>query len=614
MAAAACGLLLLLALVTGATASPFVIALAAALILLVRQVSRPLVLGAPVLATVVLLAPAAFAGDVAGRDVVVAFVLLMSVIPGLIWRREARQAHAHVAGMDASLSIARQEDATRDTYEAEEEADLARALAAVAARVGADNVVLWDVDGYHGVAHVRAASLVRPARSLRLAGDALGWVWEQGMRLRLDPPPAWSLPGLTVVVERLRRNDEHGLLATYAFDPAHLPADDVVFEETAVYLRGMLALQQARADQVARSRRMDALLGGLNRIPGELELGALAADLCATAIAVTDATGAAVGIWTAATEQGELIAVAGRDGGPAAGDIFEPPASELAIAIRADSEIVRSAAEWRIGRTHVARPDEPWTERPRSLAVLPLRGSAGTIGVLAVWSSVDPHLDSYALGLLHALSPYAALHLEHAREFGHMRETAERDPLTQLRNRRAFDQIFDAETDRFERYGHPLTLLMLDLDHFKDVNDRWGHPFGDHVLRQTTDVIAANVRESDILGRYGGEEFALALPETSEAAALGVGEKLRAALEAQEFRTADTPPPGEAPVRLTVSIGIASLPVEEDQDEVELIGRADQALYEAKRTGRNRVIAYRKPTANPSDPAGDSSMRASDAS
>ena len=191
---------------------------------------------------------------------------------------------------------------------------------------------------------------------------------------------------------------------------------------------------------------------------------------------------------------------------------------------------------------------------------------------------------------------------------------ARTDALTGVANRRAFFDVLGVEFRRSKRYGRELSVLMLDLDHFKDVNDRWGHPFGDQVLRQTTDVIAANVRESDILGRYGGEEFALALPETPEASALGVGEKLRAALEAHEFRTADTPPPGEPAVRLTISIGIASLPVEEDQDEVELIGRADQALYEAKRTGRNRVIAYRKPTANPSEVADDTAMLSSDAS
>ncbi|MGE3961490.1 MAG: GGDEF domain-containing protein [Dehalococcoidia bacterium] len=172
---------------------------------------------------------------------------------------------------------------------------------------------------------------------------------------------------------------------------------------------------------------------------------------------------------------------------------------------------------------------------------------------------------------------------------------ARTDALTGIANRRAYFDLLGIEFRRSRRYGRELSVLMLDLDHFKGVNDRWGHPFGDHVLRQTAAVVTANVRESDILGRYGGEEFALALPETGEEAALAVGEKLRAAVEAHEFRTETTPPPGEAAVRLTISIGVASLPIEADQDEVELIGRADQALYEAKRTGRNRVIAYRKP-------------------
>jgi len=171
---------------------------------------------------------------------------------------------------------------------------------------------------------------------------------------------------------------------------------------------------------------------------------------------------------------------------------------------------------------------------------------------------------------------------------------ARTDALTGIANRRAFFDVLGIEFRRSRRYGRQLSVLMLDLDHFKEVNDRWGHPFGDQVLRQMTDVITANIRESDILGRYGGEEFALALPETPEGAAIEVGEKLRAAVERHEFRTDEVPGPGEPPVRLTISIGVASLPVEDDQDEVELIGRADQALYEAKRTGRNRVMFYRK--------------------
>ena len=171
---------------------------------------------------------------------------------------------------------------------------------------------------------------------------------------------------------------------------------------------------------------------------------------------------------------------------------------------------------------------------------------------------------------------------------------ARTDALTGIANRRAFFDILGIEFRRSKRYGRQLSVLMLDLDHFKGVNDRWGHPFGDAVLRQTTETISANIRESDLIGRYGGEEFALALPETPLSAALEVAEKLRAAIEAHEFRTRDVPGVGEPPVHLTISIGVAALPVEEEQDEVELLGRADQALYDAKRTGRNRVVAYRK--------------------
>jgi diguanylate cyclase (GGDEF)-like protein len=189
---------------------------------------------------------------------------------------------------------------------------------------------------------------------------------------------------------------------------------------------------------------------------------------------------------------------------------------------------------------------------------------------------------------------------------------ARTDALTGIANRRAFFDILGVEFRRSRRYGRQLSVLMLDLDHFKGVNDRWGHPFGDEVLRQTADIIAANVRESDVLGRYGGEEFALALPETEEASALAVGEKLRGALEAHEFRTEELPPPGEPPVRLTISIGVASLPVEEDQDEVELIGRADQALYEAKRTGRNRVVVHRKPAPLPAESTPEDALAPSD--
>jgi diguanylate cyclase (GGDEF)-like protein len=176
---------------------------------------------------------------------------------------------------------------------------------------------------------------------------------------------------------------------------------------------------------------------------------------------------------------------------------------------------------------------------------------------------------------------------------------ARTDALTGIANRRALFDLLGVEFRRSRRYGRELSVLMVDLDHFKNVNDRWGHPFGDYVLREIAGLISHSVRESDIIGRYGGEEFAVILPETDTERAVVVGEKLRRAAETFEYRHEGTPPAGEPPVRITISVGVASLPVEEDQDEIELIGRADQALYEAKRTGRNRVTVYRKPAASP---------------
>lgn len=173
---------------------------------------------------------------------------------------------------------------------------------------------------------------------------------------------------------------------------------------------------------------------------------------------------------------------------------------------------------------------------------------------------------------------------------------ARTDALTGIANRRAFFDVLGVEFRRSRRYGRELSVMMLDLDRFKVVNDRWGHPFGDYVLRRTAEEITRHIRESDLLGRYGGEEFVVAVPETGTQSAVAAAEKLRRAIEAVEFRSDGVPPAGDPPVRITISIGVASLPVEDDQDEFVLIRRADQALYEAKRTGRNRVTVFTKET------------------
>jgi diguanylate cyclase (GGDEF)-like protein len=603
-------LTLLIVLLTGITASPLLPILAVAVAAVIRYDLRRFAPAAAPAAAAALLAAEWLAGhraiSLSAAALVAAAAILLAAVPGLLWRRDARRAGA---GLGRRVPAARSAptgpgvadvavptDPSADAASpprvvptaAEEQADLEVALEAVAERIGAVGVTLWTVDGYTAMARVRTAAgplapgSQVPASGIRLPGDPLGWAWDQGMRLRLEQPPRWAERGTSVTIEPLRRRDEHGELLTCAFPVQHGPAGDLPLDEAAVYVRGVLALQEARSGAAAAQRRLDTLVAGLQRLPGELDVDTLAADLCGTACSLTEATGAAIGFWDG--DEGEVLGVAGADGGPRPGDAFVPPYSELALAVRADTTLVRQAGEWALGRTCVAHHGERWTARPRAMAVLPLRGTAGTIGVLAVWTSRRGALDPQGLEALQGLSPYAALHLEHARAFGHLREHAERDPLTLLRNRRAFERLLAAETDRFERYRRPLAMVVLDLDHFKAINDQHGHEAGDEVLRSVARTLAACIRDVDTAARLGGEEFVVLLPETALAAAVEVADRIRTAVAAAPvaWRT------GLIPV--TLSAGAAACPETVPLPE-ELMGVADRALYRAKHDGRNRVAA-----------------------
>lgn len=159
------------------------------------------------------------------------------------------------------------------------------------------------------------------------------------------------------------------------------------------------------------------------------------------------------------------------------------------------------------------------------------------------------------------------------------------DPLTQLPNRRHFVESLEKEFQRAERYTNPLGLLVIDIDHFKRVNDSHGHLVGDKVLRDVAGILAYGLRQSDIAARFGGEEFAVLLPETDLDGAMLVAERYRLEVAGREFKADDLS------LRITVSIGVASLPRTTAVDATELLRKADAALYRAKDEGRNRVVA-----------------------
>ena len=165
-------------------------------------------------------------------------------------------------------------------------------------------------------------------------------------------------------------------------------------------------------------------------------------------------------------------------------------------------------------------------------------------------------------------------------------EVSSRDTLTGLYNRWYVIEKIDSELNRAIRHGSPMSLLMLDIDHFKRINDTWGHPAGDEVLKSVGKMLKESCRVYDVPGRYGGEEFCIVLPETKPGNTTVVAERIRKRLEETAL------PMGDASVAVTASIGIAGMDTQSEEamlSPAALIDRADRALYSAKTRGRNRI-------------------------
>lgn len=223
------------------------------------------------------------------------------------------------------------------------------------------------------------------------------------------------------------------------------------------------------------------------------------------------------------------------------------------------------------------------TPRDGRLMLLPLKAGGRSFGCLALLTGEDVRLTRQQRDVLNSAVSHLGLALKNALLYREVKLRADHDGLTRIYNRHYFDERIVEELSRAQRYGQDISLLILDLDHFKAVNDTHGHQAGDTVLKDVGQLLQDTLRSTDFAARYGGEEFCVILPHTGQAQALLLAERLRAKVQALRFCFEGRE------LAVTASIGVASLTPGGFSRNVDLVREADRALYLAKERGRNQV-------------------------
>jgi two-component system cell cycle response regulator len=270
---------------------------------------------------------------------------------------------------------------------------------------------------------------------------------------------------------------------------------------------------------------------------------------------------------------------------PAAGTAVPAVRARLVEAVLRD----RPGAAPREVRTRVltsadAREGGPGPEGLDAFRAFPVITGQHLVAVLALAGRALARIPPETEALLAPVTNQAYIVMENGRLIERLRDLSIRDGLTELYNHRFAMEMLANEFPRVDRYSSALSVLLLDIDRFKRVNDQYGHQTGDVILREVARSVASSLRTVDAAGRYGGEEFIVILPQTPYEAARRTAERLRRAVEERTFTPAD------GKIRVTASVGVATYPAEGVHTVSDLVLAADKALYRAKEAGRNRVV------------------------
>jgi diguanylate cyclase (GGDEF)-like protein len=220
--------------------------------------------------------------------------------------------------------------------------------------------------------------------------------------------------------------------------------------------------------------------------------------------------------------------------------------------------------------------------KARSAMIAPMILDREVLGALSL-TAADPSIfseDDLRLVTSFAATATAAIH--NAILYSETQNLAATDPLTGQLNRRSFFELGEREISRFERFGHPFAWIMFDIDLFKQINDRYGHPAGDQVLTEIVDRCCEVIRHVDVLGRYGGDEFVILLPETDLQRAMEIAERIRISISEEPVMT------DAGPIQVSISMGITQI-TPDTADLGLLLNKVDQALYKSKQSGRNTI-------------------------
>lgn len=232
-------------------------------------------------------------------------------------------------------------------------------------------------------------------------------------------------------------------------------------------------------------------------------------------------------------------------------------------------------------------PDDFRSMGAQAVMGVPVMSGLTVMGILAVFTrDVNRHFSQFDLTMMESIGSQAGIAIQNAHLFAEVNQLAVTDPLTHLYNRRYFFNLARVELERARRYGHQLSIIMMDIDLFKRVNDTYGHLAGDETLVSLADCVRSNLRQVDLPARYGGEEIVILLPETDLTSATTTAERL-----CQAIHDLRVPFNGDF-ISVTVSVGVASLQGQQITDVSKILDQADQALYIAKENGRNRVVVY----------------------